>query len=129
MSAVFVFDAEGDLSVFASIDAAAGWMEAVDVDAGEYAAAFLHDGTVVDMSIDRERVVLTPTGERDAAHLNQLVNEYQQRVGKPGLGGSALDYSNEWLRAEWEQRWPKRPAWLAKRLHGDQPPQVSDDKR
>lgn len=127
MAAVFVFDNDGDLNVFPSLLAAAGWLEAVDVDAGEYAAAFLHDGTVLAMGIDRERVVLTPTDTRDAARLDQSLNAYQRRVGGPARDGSALDYANEWLRAAWEQRWPKRPAWLARRLHGDQPPEVVAD--
>ena len=45
MSAVFAFDTNGDVYVFASEDHAAGWIEAVDVDDGEYAAAYLHDGS------------------------------------------------------------------------------------
>src|SRR4051812_12432463 len=27
--------------------------------------------------------------------------------------------ANAVLRAEWEARWPKRPRWLARRLHGE----------
>ena len=39
VNGAFVFDTSGDLHVFASADHAAGWLEAVDVDLGEYAAA------------------------------------------------------------------------------------------
>ena len=130
MAAVFVFSNDGDLDVFPSLQAAEGYMEAVDVVEGEeYAAAFLHDGTVVRIGVDGERVVLTPTEARDAARLDQSLDAYQRRVGAAARSGSALDYANDWFRAEWEQRWPKRPAWLARRLHGDQPTRVTDELR
>jgi hypothetical protein len=28
------------------------------------------------------------------------------------------------LSSEWDDRWPKRPHWLARRLHGDDPPRI-----
>ena len=129
MPAVFVFDSDGDLDVFSSLGAAEGYMEAVDVEDGEYGDAFLHDGTVVKMGVDDERVVLTPSAVRDAGRLDRAIDEYQCRVGADVRSGSALDYANEWFRKEWERRWPKRPVWLARKLHGDQPNQVSDDLR
>lgn len=129
MPAVFVFDSDGDLDVFSSLGAAEGYMEAGDVEDGEYGDAFLHDGTVVKMGVDDERVVLTPSAVRDAGRLDRVIDEYQRRVGADVRSGSALDYANEWFRKEWERRWPKRPVWLARKLHGDQPNQVSDDLR
>ncbi len=104
-------------------------MEAIDVDGGEYAAAFLHDGTVVEMGTGGETVVLSPSATRDLPRLNDLLTAYEQRVGTEASGRSPIDFANAWLRAEWEQRWPKRPAWLSRRLHGDKPPQVEHDKR
>lgn len=71
MPAVLVFYNDGDLDVFPSLQHAGGWMEAIDVDGGEYAAAFLHDGTVVDMRTAQERVVLTPTAKRDPVRLDR----------------------------------------------------------
>jgi hypothetical protein len=127
--AVFVFDCEGDLNVFPSLETASGWIEAVDVDNGEYAAAFLHDGTVVQMSTLGERVVLTPSDTRDTLQLQQFLDSYQRRGGRPISDGSVLGFADDWLREEWEHRWPKRPAWLARRLHGAEPPQASDDLR
>jgi hypothetical protein len=127
VAAVFIFSSDGDLDVFPSLQAAEGYMEAVDVAEGrEYAAAFLHDGTVVRIGVDGERVVLKPSDTRDAARLDQSLNEYQRRIGAAARSGSALDYANDWFRAEWELRWPKRPAWLARRLHGDQPTRVTN---
>ena len=126
--AVFVFDGDGDLNVFPSLRAAGGWLEAIDVDNGEYQAAFLHDGSIVEMGTAGETVLLTPTATRDLPRLDHLLKEYQHRVGTPINAGSALDFANHWLRAEWERRWPKRPAWLARTLHRDPPPHVEDDE-
>lgn len=128
MSAVFVFDREGDLNVFPTLGTAGGWLEAIDVDGGEYSAAFLHDGTMVEMGTSREGVVLTATATRDLPRLDQMLKEYQHRVGELVSGGSALDFADDWFRREWERRWPKRPAWLARRLHGDHMPEVVDDQ-
>ncbi|MDQ3465221.1 MAG: hypothetical protein M3500_11110 [Actinomycetota bacterium] len=87
MPAVFVFDSDGDLNVFPSLETASGWMEAVDVDNGEYAAAFLHNGTVVQMSTLRERVVLTASDTRDTLQLQQFLDSYPRRTGRP-IGGN-----------------------------------------
>ena len=125
MPAVFVFERDGDLHVFPSLRAAAGWLEAIDVDAGEYAAAFLHDGTVVELSTVGDDVVLRPAA-RDASRLDALLRAYQQRTGGTPVGDAA-DFADDWFRAEWERRWPRRPAWLSRRLHGEHPPQVTDD--
>ncbi len=127
MPAVFIFDRDGDLNVFPSLRDAAGWLEAVDVEAGEYKAAFLHDGTVVNVGTSAETVVLTPTAVRDQRSLCDEIARYQQRVASAPQTVDPLDFANEWLRREWDVRWPKRPAWLARRLHGDAPAQVDDD--
>lgn len=128
MPAVFVFDRDGDLNVFPSLKVASGWLEAVDVDGGEYPAAFLDDGSLVELGTAGEEVVLTATATRDLPRLDRLLSEYQHGVGKPVDGGSPRDFANDWLRSQWEHRWPKRPVWLAHRLHGNQPPQVVDDE-
>ena len=123
--AVFVFERDGDLHVFPSLRAAAAWLEAIDVDAGEYAAAFLHDGTVVELSTVGDDVVLRPAA-RDGARFDDLLLAYTQRTGRPPVGDAA-GFANAWFCAEWERRWPQRPAWLSRRLHGKHPPQVTDD--
>ena len=73
------------------------------------------------------RSCLSATTVRDEVGLDDLLRSYQYRGGAPVLAASALDFANDWFRAEWERRWPKRPAWLARRLHGDRPPQVSSE--
>ena len=129
MPAVFVFSSDGDLDVFPSLAEAEGYMEAVDVRDGEYGEAFLHDGTVVQIGVEGERAVLTRGTSRDGVRLDEALDEYHRRVGGGVRSGSALDYANGWFRMEWERRWPRRPVWLARKLHGAQPTQVSDDLR
>ena len=80
MPAVFVFDSDGDLDVFSSLGAAEGYMEAGDVEDGEYGDAFLHDGTVVKMGVTDERLVLTPSAVRDAGRLDRAIDECQRKV-------------------------------------------------
>ena len=128
MPAVFVFDRGGDLNVFSSLQAASGWLEAVDVDNGEYIAAFLHDGTVVATRTADNLVVLAATDTRDLPRLNDLLTEHQRWVGEPVSGRSPLEFANDYLRYEWAGRWPRRPAWLARRLHGGLPPRVVDER-
>ena len=127
MAAVFVFDRDGDLNVFASLQHAAGWLEAVDVEEDEYQAVFLHDGTVVSVGTSDEMVLLTPTQDRDLRSLDTLLAQYQQRVPTAPRTSAPLDFANQWLHQEWEGRWPERPRWLARRLHGDAPKQAEDD--
>ena len=127
MAAVFVFARDGDLNVFASLQHAAGWMEAVDVEEDEYQAAFLHDGTVVAAGTSDGMVSLTPTASRDLPSLETLLARYQQRVPTAPRASAPFNFANQWLRQEWEAQWPKRPRWLARRLHGDAPKQAEDD--
>jgi len=91
-------------------------------------APFLHDGDVVDLGTAGETVVLTPSEQRDLARLSTLLVDYQRTTGTQFGSLNPLDVANEWLRWEWEHRWPKRPTWLARRLHGEVPPQVVDDE-
>ena len=127
MTAVFVFDRDGDLNLFADLGDAEGWLEAVDVELGEYSHVFLHDGTVVQVGTSGETVALEPGADHDHARLQSLIFDYQCRV--PGAPRTAvpLDFANQWLQQEWEARWPKRPAWLAHWLHGSAPKQVDGD--
>jgi hypothetical protein len=65
---VLVFDRDGDVMAFGSEAEAAGYMEAIDVDDGEYDAAYPADGTVLTtLAPDGPDgpVVLTRTDELD----------------------------------------------------------------
>jgi hypothetical protein len=123
--AVFVFSSDDPAPIiFASLSHAAGWMEAIDVEHGGYDAVFTLDGLVVEVTTDRDRVVLTPTAQQDEAGLRERIRDSRPL---PHLGDDREDlvaYANAVLLAEWEARWPKRPRWLARRLHGEGPLQI-----
>ena len=124
--AVFLFERQGDLNVFASVSDAAGWMEAIDVEDG--GSAFLHDGTVLDVASASGAVVLTPTEARDLPLLERLLADYRRGLGVATSTVAPLDFANEWLRQDWERRWPRRPVWLARWFRGDSPPQVPNER-
>jgi hypothetical protein len=47
--------------------------------------------------------------------------------GRVVLTSDPVDFvavANEVLRREWNSRWPKRPKWLSRRIHGEHPPQI-----
>ena len=77
--AVFVFDSNGEVMAFPHLEAAAGWMEAIDVLEGEYQAAFTIDGRKVAIAAERESPVsLGLTDVRDLADL-------RERLGRSGV--------------------------------------------
>ena len=126
MSPVFVFDTTGDMAVFASEDHAAGYLEAIDVDLGEYVAAYLHDGTVVELGTTDERVILRRTDRKDLPALMAELRAHQRTVGGPEEVGDLVAFANDILRKEWEGRWPRPPRWLKRWFPGGRPPQVAE---
>ena len=119
--AVFVFDQGGDVMAFPSVEDAAGYMEAVDVEAGEYPALFALDGRIITATTRNHEVVLTVEDARDEAGLRQRLLEGRQRKRLTSLPDDLVAIANELLRQEWDNRWPKRPRWLVRRLHGEGP--------
>jgi len=124
VNGVFVFDTSGDLNVFASVDHAAGWLEAVDVDLGEYAAAYLLDGTVLELSTAEERVILERTDRKDLTTLMARLRAHQRAVGRPEEDSDLVAFANEVMREEWEGRWPRPPRCLKRWFPGKGPPRV-----
>ncbi len=121
--AVFVFTADQDLLAFPSLQDAAGYMEAVDVEAAEYPAIYTDQGNVIEASAAGQTVVLTDTGRNDSGGLTFQITRYAQVVGVP-IPTDRVAFANALLRAEWEARWPQRPGWLSRRIHGELPPSV-----
>jgi hypothetical protein len=74
-----------------------------------------------------------PDGDREVANfiLNRSgdIAHALTRAGVPEQDAVALaagvweDASARRATYKWERRWPKRPEWLANRLHGDRPPE------
>lgn len=121
--AVFAFTQEGDAMVFTSLADAASYMEAIDVEDGEYAALFLIDGRIVAATTGAENVVLTVTADRDEHGLKRRVREYRLRAGEPPVD-DLVAVANDWLQRDWERRWPRWPHWLTRRRRGEGPPSV-----
>jgi len=124
--AVFVLDRDGDLMVHANAAWAAGWMEFLDVEDGEYVAAYRVDGAVLAISSAREEeaVVLTLTGQVDVAALQALVDEAVRRAPAETRAYdavTALDFAEAWFAEEWGRRWVRWPRWLDRWLHGRGP--------
>src|SRR5690242_10565755 len=123
--AVLLFDLDGYVSVFRSVEEAAAWMEPNDVLDGEYPAVFTLDGHVVTpTTAEPDRVTLTVTEERDEASLMHWLKESASRYGPASPADDVLAVANELLRREWQHRWPTRPRWLSRWLYGDGPTQL-----
>jgi hypothetical protein len=117
---------------FESLASAAGYMEAIDVQNGLYStpdpgtglrgAVYTVDGRVVEASAAHDAVALHTTTHYDPAGLQHIL----QRAAERGLiNGDPADPSKvarELLDKQWNSRWPQRPRWLDRRLHGDDPP-------
>jgi hypothetical protein len=117
--AVFVFADDG-LHVFRDLAAVLGHIEAPDVADGVYEAIFTLNGEVIRAEAGGTNVVLTPTGDMDLPGLTRRVRDNADRFMSDPADLPAV--AAEILNAEWEARWPRRPRWLDRRLHGDRPP-------
>ena len=73
--AVFTFEGPNNLYVHPSLAASEGDFEAIDVENDEY-VFFGQDGTVIQPSVDRGRVVLTATEEQGVDELRQRLRTY-----------------------------------------------------
>ncbi|RZT14775.1 hypothetical protein EV649_5553 [Kribbella sp. VKM Ac-2569] len=120
---VFLFD-DMDLYMFPSLDTAEDWMEAVDVDAGEYTAAMTETGQVIRMRTEDGLVILELTAEADLARLQELLREYGELIGQRGIELDPDGFANRSWQLDWENRWPKWPRWLDRRLHPHGPVQA-----
>jgi hypothetical protein len=119
---------EGELMVLATLGDVLSRVEAMDIVDGEVDAVWLQDGTVVRLVTPDGAdgaVVVERTGEQDLAGLLAAVDTWDRRTGGPGGVTDLMAWADEQLRREWERRWPRRPAWLARRLHGPLPPRTT----
>jgi hypothetical protein len=124
---VLVITADGDVMAFPDADMATDYVKAVDVRDGEYEAFFTIDGDVLQPSVrpdDEIWVELIETGMNDIERLKRRLAELQQRNGFASDPDDPRAVANELLAIEWNLRWPKRPHWLDRRLHGSGPDKV-----
>ncbi|MEV4433853.1 hypothetical protein [Streptomyces sp. NPDC049585] len=85
---VLIFDRDEDLFIFESFVHATNWIEAIDVDEGEYTAAYSPDGGVLALIAPEGpegSVVLVRTGGVDLGDLERRVARYwcRHQAGQP----------------------------------------------
>jgi hypothetical protein len=123
--AVFVFEGT-DLSVHQSLERAAQWVEAIDVDNGEF-DFFADDGTVLTAVTHDDQVTLRETEERRPEDLRERLHRYlsDPRVAlDPALADDAVAAAQAILDRDWERRPFRSFPWLDRRAHGAAPPVV-----
>lgn len=126
LRAVFVFQrVDPEMLVFPSLEAAASYIEAIDVNDGVYETLYTLDGWVIDPRPDTsERHVELVVGEkRDVDGLLQRVAD-RRPSDRVLLPEDLQVIANEELRRQWNVRWPRWPAWLDRRMHGDGPTHI-----
>jgi hypothetical protein len=116
---LFVFADDG-LHVFRDMGAVVSYVEVPDVEDGVYEALFTVSGEVIEAETAGRHVVLRPTGRTDLAELRRRLKENAHGFESDPANVDAV--AREMLLASWEARWPKRPRWLDRRLHGTEPP-------
>lgn len=134
-SAVFVFANDDPLPMaFESLASAVGYMEAIDVENGLYSKSdprtglrgvvYTVDGRLVEAGLVDNVVTLKITTLRDPAGLEQVLRSAAERGLIRSDPADPLPVARELLDKQWGSRWPKRPRWLDRRLHGDDAPLI-----
>jgi hypothetical protein len=82
------------------------------------------DGRVVEVRPigNAVRVVVTP--QRDLAGLQHRLLTVAERGLVTSDPADPAAIAEELRAQQWNARWPKRPQWLGRRLHGEIPPSV-----
>lgn len=125
-TAVFVFDANGDVDAYGSLEEVRGYVEAVDVRDGEY--VFLAaDGRAIEAVVEGEgraahdfTLRLTDADESEELR-ERLAKFFATRGLDADLAKVPLVAAQALMDAQWDVRWPRRPAWLDRRLHRVRP--------
>jgi hypothetical protein len=122
--AFFLFG-DGDIHVESTAERLSGWMEAIDVRNGEYDDGIFDDtGRRYEPDVVGEEVRLVATDEIDLPLLLDRLREFVTRAGlavEPVNAGDPVAIAAIIAGWEWDDRWPKRPRWLSRLIHGDRP--------
>lgn len=133
--AVLVFANDDPLPMaFESTAAAEGYIETIDVENGLYdqfdarsglrGALYAVDGRVVNAQVRNGVVALVITSQHDLADLRSRLADAAARDLVTGDPSDPVAVARALLQAQWDSRWPRRPRWLDRRLHGDTPPAI-----
>lgn len=121
---MFVFDRENWCYVFGSVAEAEGNLEAADVEADEY-VALDQDGRVFEAeAAEGIDIHFRPTDVWDPQQLLDRLARFTHKWEIECDSDDLIEIGNAILEAAWEDRWPKRPRWLARRMHRSQPPRL-----
>ena len=90
---VLIVAADEPALFFTSIEAAESYLEAIDVENGEYSAAYGPDGRPYQIGTSGNRVVITPERNRpsDPAALKALLLGFLTVAGDPGSEADSLE--------------------------------------
>lgn len=109
---------------------AAEFMEAVDVGNREYDAVYDETGLILRPEVEDRQVRLLATESADYGDLIRRLSEWCQTNGE-SLDPESADFPVQVARriaeSEWSTRWPKRPFWLSRMVHGSTPPTFDSD--
>jgi hypothetical protein len=123
--AVFAFEGN-DLSVHPSLESAASYVDAIDVNKGVH-DFFAEDGTLLRATTDGYQVTLRPTADHRPDELRQRLVRYLSDP-RVGLDAKLADDPLTAAQTISEREWSVRPfrwfPWLDRRLNGDTPPRV-----
>lgn len=102
---VLLFERNGDVHVFDSAPRAEQWMEAIDVEDGEYVVAYLPDGRRYLPTSEGGLIRLVPAGDADVDDLRRRLSAYRLRVPSAPATEDAAGFAAETLRWHAERRW------------------------
>ena len=128
--ALFIFGGP-DLEIEPDTRSAAGYMEPWGIKGGDFDAVFDETGRRYRFWVresapeDLESTELEPTEEVDLEELRQRLRDLARVPGYATLDGfdpeDPLGTAVALSTWKWEHRWPKRPRWLSRRIHGAGP--------
>ncbi|MFC3686944.1 hypothetical protein [Aquipuribacter hungaricus] len=120
---LLIVDQWGDAWAFPSVEAAEAAAESLSLDEGEYGGAFTSDGRVVVLAPAAAGpgfITITET-VLEQEELDRLLDAAAASRGRSWPCRNTPEVVALLLHERWEQRWPKRPAWFSRRLHGEEP--------
>ena len=124
MAVIFMFG-DGGPDVRDSVEGAANFMEAIDVQNGQYEVVYDATGLIYLPQVDGYQVRLVPTDTRDRDDLVRRLTDYSKALGlalDPSLHDFPIEVARSIAALEWSRRWPKWPLWLSRWMHGSGPP-------
>jgi hypothetical protein len=110
------------MDAYESLHAVWRQVEGIDVKEGEY-AFIAADGRGVEASVSEKWDVTLRVVDVDrSAELRQRLVTGLPRIGLDArLADSPLEAAQALVDERWARRWPRHPAWLDRRLHGERP--------